>query len=83
MDARRKRLLFRAQHCGMKENDIMLGGFAAARVGELDDAQVGRFEALLDQSDNDIYNWVSGRAVPPAEFENDLLDMLKNYNKTK
>ena len=35
MDARRKRLLYRATHCGMTENDVLLGKFALARIGEM------------------------------------------------
>ena len=61
MDPRRKRILFRAQHCGMKENDIILGRFAEANMAALSDADLEAFEALLDQPDNDVYNWVSGR----------------------
>ena len=46
MDARRKRLLFRCQHCGMKENDILLGRFAGRHMAALDDADVERLEAM-------------------------------------
>ena len=82
MDARRKRLLFRAQHCGMKENDIMLGHFAAAHVADLDEAALDAFEDLLGQSDNDVYNWVSGRQAPPAAFDGPLMRLIKDFNKT-
>lgn len=82
MDPRRKRLKFRAQHCGMRENDILLGGFAEARIEDLDEHQLSQFEALLEQSDNDVYNWVSGRATPDDAFDTPLLVMIKEYNKT-
>lgn len=81
MDPRRKRLLFRAQHCGMKENDIMLGGFAEARIANLSDDQLARFEALLDQPDNDVYNWISGRTPIPADQDGALLKMIQDFNK--
>ena len=80
MDSRRKRILFRAQHCGMKENDIILGGFAEARIAALSDADLDAFEALLKQPDNDVYNWVSGREAPPAEFATDLIHQILTYN---
>tara|TARA_B100000513_G_C11771332_1_gene141364 strand:- start:22 stop:270 length:249 start_codon:yes stop_codon:yes gene_type:complete len=80
MDARRKRILFRAQHCGMKENDIILGGFAEARIAGLADTDLDDFEALLKLPDNDVYEWVSGRSAPPAEFDTPLLRMILAFN---
>lgn len=80
MDDRRKRILFRAQHCGMKENDIILGGFAEARIAALSDADLDAFEALLKQPDNDVYTWVSGREAPPAEFATDLMRQILTFN---
>ena len=80
MDARRKRILFRAQHCGMKENDIILGGFAEARIEALSEADLDAFEVLLKQPDNDVYTWVSGRAAPPAEFATELMRQILVFN---
>ncbi|HAD88413.1 MAG TPA: succinate dehydrogenase assembly factor 2 [Rhodospirillaceae bacterium] len=80
MDPRRKRILFRAQHCGMKENDIILGRFAEANMAALSDADLDAFEALLDQPDNDVYNWVSGREPAPAPFDTDLMRRILAQN---
>ena len=66
MDPRRKRLLFRCQHCGMKENDILLGRFAGRHMAELEDADVERLEAMLEAGDNDLYDWITGKAPVPA-----------------
>ena len=59
MDPRRKRLLYRCQHCGMKENDILLGRFAGAHIGGLSEQQMDQLEALLQQGDHDLYNWIT------------------------
>lgn len=72
MDARRKRLLYRFTHCGMKENDILLGGFAERHVDALDETEVELFEALLAENDNDLYNWFTGREPLPARLDNPL-----------
>lgn len=80
MDARRKRLLFRAQHCGMRENDILLGGFAEARLLDLDDGQLAAFEHLLTLPDNDVYDWVSGRRPPTDAVDGALVDLIKSFN---
>ncbi|MEK9673720.1 MAG: succinate dehydrogenase assembly factor 2 [Rhodospirillaceae bacterium] len=80
MDARRKRLLFRATHCGMRENDILLGGFAEAEIHRLSDVHLDQFEALLGFPDNDLYNWASGRTPPPAEADTPVFRMIFNFN---
>ena len=77
--ARHKRLLFQSTHRGMKETDTLLGGFARAHLAELDAAQLDRFEALLEQSDADLFDWITGKAPVPAEFENDVMALLKTY----
>ncbi|MEQ8226664.1 MAG: succinate dehydrogenase assembly factor 2 [Rhodospirillales bacterium] len=79
MDARRKRILFRAQHCGMKENDIILGGFAEARIESLSDDDLDAFEALMEQPDNDVYYWVSGREAPPQAFDTNLMRQILEF----
>lgn len=80
MDPRRKRLLFRCQHCGMKENDFLIGGFAAAHVSDLSDEQMDRLEALLRESDNDLCDWIIGKTPVPAVHDNDVMAWLKKFN---
>lgn len=46
-EIRRKRVLFRAHHTGMKENDLLIGAFADRHLADLDDAEVEWFEWLL------------------------------------
>ncbi len=80
MDPRRKRLLFRCQHCGMKENDILLGRFAGRHMAELEDADVERLEALLEAGDNDIYNWITGKVPVPAAHDHALMTWVREFN---
>ncbi len=80
MDARRKKLLFRSQHCGMKENDFLLGRFAAAHAATLSDDDLAAFEALLLEADNDIYNWVTVKEAPPPHLDTPLLAALIAFN---
>jgi antitoxin CptB len=68
MDDRRKRIRFRSWRRGFREIDLILGGFADKAVAGLDETSLERFEALLDLSDQDVYDWIVGRAAPPAEF---------------
>lgn len=78
-DPRVKRLLFRAHHMGMNENDILFGRFAEAHLGDFTPEQLDRFEALIAQNDIDLFNWVSGRLPTPPEFDHDVMRLLKEF----
>ncbi len=62
---RLKRLHMRMTRRGIKEMDIILGRFAAARLEGLDSATLDALEALLEENDQHLYAWVSGRLAPP------------------
>jgi antitoxin CptB len=76
LERRRKRLIFRSDHRGNKENDILLGQFAQAHLPGFDVGQLDRYEALLEESDNDIFDWMAGRADVPPEKDSDVLRLL-------
>ncbi len=78
-EIRRKRLLFRSWHRGTREADLLLGSFAEEHIGELTDAQLARYEALLEQGDGQLLDWITGRAAPPAEHCSDVLQLLMNF----
>jgi antitoxin CptB len=80
MNSRRKKLLFRCNHRGMKENDFLLGNFTAKHVNELTDLQMIYLEVLLDESDNDIYNWITGKERIPVRHDNELIKWLRKFN---
>ncbi len=82
LERRRRRLIYRSDHRGVKENDILLGQFAKAHLQGFDAAQLDRYEALLEESDNDIFDWVAGRAEIPAEKDSDVLRLLLAFQVT-
>ena len=47
LDPRRRKLLFRAWHRGMREMDLIMGGFADARVGHIR-AEVEKLDVFAD-----------------------------------
>ncbi len=79
LERRRKRLAFRAWHRGMKELDLLIGGFADRHLAELSPDQLDRFEALLDAPEPLMYSWLMGQAQPPAAFDNDVMTLLLNF----
>ena len=82
LDERRRRLLFRAWHRGMREVDLITGRFADAHIGTLSDAEVGEFERLMDVSEPDLLAWVMGAADTPAEFDTDLFRRMRDFRGT-
>ncbi len=76
LDARRKRLRFRAWHRGMREMDLLLGRFADAAVAGFTEGEVALFEALIEAPDPDLYSWITGAAAVPANFDTALFKRL-------
>ena len=64
-ETRRKRLRIRAWRRGIKEMDLVLGGYADAELAGMDHAAMDRLEALMAESDHDLWAWVSGAEAPP------------------
>ncbi len=54
----------------------MLGPFVDAWVERLKDDELSTLEALLDEDDHDIWDWVLARSPLPPHFEHPVLDKL-------
>ena len=80
-DIRRKRLLYVARHRGTQEGDLVLGGFAERYVSGFDAGQLEAFEALLDQTDADLMDWISGRTAPPKSLDGPVFRLLMQYKE--
>lgn len=67
-EIRLKRLRLRAWHRGIKEMDLILGGWADRNLDAADAATLDAFEAVMAESDHDLYQWVSGQSDAPPEI---------------
>ena len=74
--------LFRSWHRGTRETDLILGHFAEAHLADFDAGQLDRYEALLECNDADLFDWVSGRAAPPAAQDHDVMRLLARVHAT-
>lgn len=81
-EIRRKRLLHRSRYRGVKESDLLFGHFAQNWLRLLNDAQLDRYEALLEASDQDLLAWVYGRVPVPAEHDHDVFHLLRQFEPT-
>ena len=72
LNPRRRRLLFRAWHRGIREMDLILGHFADTYIDSLDDDELDVLETLLSVNDRDLLQWVTGEAATPPEHDTPL-----------
>jgi antitoxin CptB len=79
LDARRRRLLFRAWHRGIREMDLVLGRFADRQLAGLSAVELGEFETWLDIPDQQIFAWVSGQQEAPAAIDTPLFRALREF----
>jgi antitoxin CptB len=79
-ETRLKRLRFRAWRRGFREADLILGPFADTHGQSLTPVQLETFEILLEQPDPDLYAWIIGRLDAPAEFDTDVLAMIRDFH---
>ena len=75
----RRRLRFRSWHRGTREADLILGRFADAHLAQFSAEQLDRYAALLEKSDPDIYDWLTGRAPIPATEDTDVVRLLRDF----
>ena len=79
---RLKRLIYQASYTGMKETDLLLGHFAAAHLGTLDEQGLDDFEALLDAGDDRIYAWVMGNDIVPDTYDTPVFALIKSFKES-
>jgi len=77
LDVMRKRLHMRSIRRGIKEMDIILMTFSQAHLAQLNESQLGTYDALLSESDHDLYQWVSGQTSEPAVYK-ELMDLIRS-----
>lgn len=81
LDPRRRKILFRAWHRGMREMDLIMGRFADAEIGALGDEELDEFERLIEVLDRDLLSWVTGEAEVPENYDSDVFRRLKAFHR--
>jgi antitoxin CptB len=78
-ETRLKRLKYRAWHRGFREADLILGPFTDKHAADLSAEDLDAFETLLDEADQDIYEWIVEKTPTPAEFQTPIMAKLKKF----
>ncbi len=73
LDARRRKLLFRSWHRGIREMDLILGSFADRQIHALTEAELDQYEGLLEVQDADLLSWITGEQPIPKPHDTALL----------
>lgn len=79
LDPRRRRLLFRAWHRGIREMDLILGQFADNEIAAIDGAELDEFESILSEDDNDLFKWICGKAEIPQRLQTELFQRIISF----
>jgi antitoxin CptB len=80
LDARKRRLLFRSWHRGIREMDLVYGRFADANIAGLSEAELDDYERLLELPDQQVFEWVSGAQMLPPEYDTALFRRLRDFH---
>ena len=78
-DTRRKKIIWRAEHRGIREMDLLMGSFARQYVNEMDESELDAFEVLIGLHDLDLYNWLIGREEAPDDVRTAVYERLKQH----
>ncbi len=76
-----KQLKFRSWHRGMREMDILMGGFFEAFQKDFSDKEIDEIEQfIIPLSDNDLYNCFINKINWPNSISESLYNKLKIYS---
>lgn len=78
MELRRRRAIYRAQHRGTKELDIVMSRFANQRVADMTADEMTLFEQFLALPEPQLYDWVmKGEPVADPGFAQLVADVRR------
>lgn len=80
LDTRRRRVLFRSWHRGIREMDLIMGRFSDAHIESLTDAELYDYERLLDLRDQEVLSWIDGTGSVPPGYDTPLFRRLRDFS---
>jgi antitoxin CptB len=81
LDPRRRRLLFRSWHRGIREMDMVYGRFADAQIAALSEAELADYEKLLELRDQQVFDWVFGAKPLEAAYDTPVFRRLLAFHE--
>merc|ERR1711909_169382 len=70
---------------GMLENGLLLSTFASRYLKDMTETQTSMYDQLINLPSNDwdIFYWATGVRETPTEFDNEIMNLLKEHVKNK
>ena len=72
LDERRRRILYRCWHRGIREMDLMLGQFAEREIAGFDEDELDALEQVMKEEDQDLISWINGSKTVPQEVDSPM-----------
>jgi len=80
LDLRRRKVLFRSWHRGMREMDLIMGRFADSAVSDLSDDELTDFERLIELPDRELLAWVTGEVAVPPDVDTVVFRRMRDFH---
>ncbi|XP_012267851.2 succinate dehydrogenase assembly factor 2, mitochondrial-like [Athalia rosae] len=82
---KRARLMYQSRKRGMLENGLLLSTFAKKYLNSFNESQIQLYDRLINLPSNDwdIFYWAAEVKPTPLEFDNEVMDLLKEHVKNK
>jgi antitoxin CptB len=80
LDIRRRRIRVRACRRGMREMDLLLGGFVDAQIDALDATEIAQLEALMEVQDSKLFAWFCGAEPPAPDHDTPLFQKITAFH---
>jgi len=80
LDARQKRILFRAWHRGTREMDLLMGRYTEAAIDTMTEAEMTMLEALIEVPDRDLFSWIAAGEPVPSNYDTAVFRALKAFH---
>ena len=80
LDVRRRKILFRSWHRGLREMDVLMGQFADAEIGNLSEEELSDFELLIEVPDRDLLGWLTGEQEVASNYDTPVFRRLKAFH---
>ena len=81
-EARLKRMTMRSWRRGTKEMDLVLGPFADSHLAAMGEAELGLYDALLEENDQELITWVMGTAPIPDRLAG-LMAVISGFARSR
>ena len=79
IDNLKKKILYRSEHRGTKEMDLLLSNFVKKYINSLNERELYELELLLNIDDEVLYKWYLNNEKTTSIPENSITKKLKEF----